>query len=187
MVHRHVPRRFLRHRQSARIKDRDVLGLRRGQGQGKPIVSSALPLRFAGVENQYFATLSNPIPSPAGEEDRLDRETDGHRLARRRKGRSRRPTSLCGCRPGRSRSARTCRSHSYRVFAGPKTSAEALAPLRRRGLAAYRKNLGSRAPLPVHWPGRHHAHPVPDLPGDRLGRPPLRRARRATMGSRSSC
>ena len=48
----------------------------------KPIESTTLPLRFTGVENQYFATLMAPYPAPTGEDDRLDRETQGHRPAR---------------------------------------------------------------------------------------------------------
>ena len=44
------------------------------KARDKPIESTTLPLRFTGVENQYFATLMALVP-PTGDDTRLDRET----------------------------------------------------------------------------------------------------------------
>jgi YidC/Oxa1 family membrane protein insertase len=43
--------------------------------KGKEFDSTALPLRFAGVENQYFAIFMAPVPAPTGQNDRRDSRT----------------------------------------------------------------------------------------------------------------
>jgi YidC/Oxa1 family membrane protein insertase len=104
----------------------------------KPIENTTLPLRFAGVENQYFATLLAPVPPPTGQEDRWDSRTVavphrneeapqksdiGFRITSR-------PITIAPAQPI---------VHTYRVFAGPKT-AEALRPYGAEAMASYRKN-----------------------------------------------
>ncbi len=109
------------------------------KAKDKPVVSSALPLRFAGVENQYFATLLEPIPPPVGEEDRRDRETTAIVLHADEKALQKADVSVrMSDRPFQV-GPNLPQVHSYRVFAGPKT-AEALLPYGAEGLAGYRKN-----------------------------------------------
>jgi YidC/Oxa1 family membrane protein insertase len=104
----------------------------------KPIENTALPLRYGGVENQYFATLMGPVPPPTGQEDRWDsravaiahRKEDalqksdiGYRLTSR-------PIVVAPDKPV---------VHTYRIFAGAKI-ADALRPYGAERLASYRKN-----------------------------------------------
>lgn len=104
----------------------------------KLVENTTLPLRFAGVENQYFTTLLEPVPPPTGQEDRWDSRTVA--MVHRREDSlqksdigfriTSRPLTIAA---GQSV------SHTYRVFAGPKTS-EALRPYGAEALATYRKN-----------------------------------------------
>lgn len=109
----------------------------------KPIDNTALPLRFAGVENQYFAALVEPYPAPKGQDDRWDDSAvaiyhaprDPKDKAATQKGAvavkiKSRPIKL---EPDQKA------VHTYRVFAGTK-SPEALAPFGAEGLASYRKS-----------------------------------------------
>src|SRR5262249_44408460 len=43
----------------------------------KPQRFEKYPLKYAGVENQYFVTFAAPWPTPKGEEDRWDSEARG--------------------------------------------------------------------------------------------------------------
>jgi YidC/Oxa1 family membrane protein insertase len=105
----------------------------------KPIENTERPLRFAGVENQYFATLVEPDPPPTGAADRWDNKTsavvlhtDPNALQKADIAAriSSKPIKLG---PG------TSVVHTYRVFAGPKI-ASALNAYGAGGLASYRKN-----------------------------------------------
>jgi len=109
----------------------------------KPIENTALPLRFAGVENQYFATLVGPSPVPKDPRDRWDSKTvalvlhkDDKALQKADVGIriSSKPISLAPSQPV---------THTYRVFAGPKI-ADALeaygTEYRADGLASYHKS-----------------------------------------------
>ncbi len=105
----------------------------------KPIDNTALPLRFAGIENQYFATLVAPYPPPARPEDRWDAKTIAMVLHKDDRAPhkadigvriSSRPILLAPNEPV---------THVYQVFAGPKTP-EALSPYGAEGLASYRKS-----------------------------------------------
>ncbi|MGC8639885.1 MAG: membrane protein insertase YidC [Isosphaeraceae bacterium] len=128
--------------------------------KGKTIDSTALPLRFTGVENQYFAIFMAPYPAPNGQDDRIDSKTVAVLL---RKDESSLAKSDVGIRltskplkVGPNSPA----FHTYRVFLGPKTpealsgegaaaaltvfhgpkTPEALAAYDATGLAAYRKS-----------------------------------------------
>jgi YidC/Oxa1 family membrane protein insertase len=103
-----------------------------------PPDNTALPLRFAGVENQYFSTLIGPNPPPTGQDDRWDsravavvhrneKELQKSDVAVRI---TSRPIAV-----GANQSV----VHTYRIFAGPKTT-EALLPYGAEELASYRKN-----------------------------------------------
>jgi YidC/Oxa1 family membrane protein insertase len=115
----------------------------------KPIDNTALPLRFAGVENQYFADLIAPDPQPTGQEDRWDDRAVAQAFVTRRKGDDQalqhadvgvRITS----KPITVGPDRTV-MHTYQVFTGPKTLA-ALKPYGAESLASYRKSSIPLAP-----------------------------------------
>jgi YidC/Oxa1 family membrane protein insertase len=104
-----------------------------------PLDNTALPLVFAGVENQYFAILVQPDPPTTSDADRWDSKTialvlkkDKNAIQKSDVGVriSSRPITIGPNQPV---------AHSYRVFAGPKT-VNALAPYGAQGLATYRKN-----------------------------------------------
>ena len=97
------------------------------------------PLKFAGIENQYFAALIGPATPPASPELRWDSET--------------RPLPLRDVVENRYKSdigveifshpltvgPGTPVKHTYRVYVGPKTT-EALTPYGAESLATYRKS-----------------------------------------------
>ena len=96
-----------------------------------------MPLRFAGVENQYFATLMAPYPAPTGDDDRLDRETMAIALHEDAKALQKSDVGVrITSKPIKVGPNRLV--HTYRVFAGPKTD-EALSPYNAAALATYRK------------------------------------------------
>ena len=103
----------------------------------KPIENTAMPLRYSGVENQYFAALLEPYPPPTGPEDRWDsraiavvhpdvKDLKKSDVAVRITSRPLKvgPTEAV--------------VHTYRLFAGPKTE-DALRPYGAEDLAGYRK------------------------------------------------
>ena len=102
-----------------------------------PIDNTALPIKFAGVENQYFTTFVEPVPTPKGQEDRWDSRTVAVVLHKDDKTYQ----SDVGVQLT-SRSIKVTPGepvvHLYRVFAGPKTH-QALKPYGAEGLASYRK------------------------------------------------
>jgi len=109
------------------------------------INSTALPLRFAGVENQYFAILVAPVPPPTSQDDRRDRETRAVVLNRDVESLQKSDVGVrISSKPlvvGPNVSA----THVYHVFAGPKTT-EALAPYGAEALATYRHSWIPGAP-----------------------------------------
>ncbi|QEH34162.1 Membrane protein insertase YidC [Aquisphaera giovannonii] len=105
----------------------------------KPPKSTTLPLRFAGVENQYFAAFLAPYPAPTSDEGRIDKETKAvvlHRDAQavQKSDVGIRMTSKT-IRPGPNAPV----VHTFRVYTGPKIDS-ALAPYNASILAAYRKS-----------------------------------------------
>ncbi len=107
------------------------------EAQGDPIRTTSLPLKFAGIENQYFAAFLEPDPIPASPELRHDERTLATVI---------RPTAdklksevsvVVESRP-LTLTAGTPVAQSYSFFSGPKT-AEALAPFGAEELTAYRK------------------------------------------------
>ncbi len=98
-----------------------------------------LPLKFAGVEDQYFATLVQPWPIPRSQDDRRDQDADSIVI--------RPETDIQKSDVGVAIHSRPIVvgpnlgevAHSYRVFAGPKATA-ALLPYEADELASYRKN-----------------------------------------------
>ncbi len=109
---------------------------------------TSLPLKFAGVENQYFAVFYAPDPVRTPE-TRVDAESSPIVVRPDPKDNQRaditvamtsRPIEIGPNRPV---------THQYRIFAGPKNS-DALLPYGAEGLAAYRKS-GSFAIPGASW------------------------------------
>ena len=101
---------------------------------------SALPLKLAGVEDQYFATFVQPWPVPLSQEERWEQEAGPVVFVEDVKAPQKsdvgveivsKPITL-GPNLGEV-------THTYRVFAGPKLAA-ALVPFQAEDLASYRKN-----------------------------------------------
>ncbi len=102
-----------------------------------PIDSTALPLHFAGVENQYFATFVEPVPTPTGTEARWDSRTVAVLLHKDEKVYQSDVGVQITSKPIKVKPDEPV-VHLYRVFAGPKTHA-ALQPFGAEKLASYRK------------------------------------------------
>lgn len=107
------------------------------QREGDPLRITTLPLKFAGVENQYFAVFFEPHPLPRTPEQRRDERTVAlpvHVPAEEHKAdvtvaMDSRPFSVGPNAPV---------EQAFQVFAGPKTT-EALTPFGAEDLATYRK------------------------------------------------
>jgi YidC/Oxa1 family membrane protein insertase len=121
------------------IGTKDIVARSASDIAKKPESFQALPLKFAGIENQYFAVFVQPNPLPGTPEERWDSETVAMAVP---------PV------PAETQKANVTVEitskpilvgpnvpvvHTYRVFAGPKT-AEALTPYSATELAAYHKN-----------------------------------------------
>jgi YidC/Oxa1 family membrane protein insertase len=98
-----------------------------------------LPLKFAGVENQYFAVFLEPNPLPVDNKDKWDAETQPAVIRTDLTEKQKSDISfVMTSRPiavGPDREVR----HSFRVFAGAKVG-DALKPFDAEVLASYRKN-----------------------------------------------
>ncbi len=105
----------------------------------KPIESTTLPLRFTGVENQYFATLMALYPAPTSDAERLDRETKAIVLHADPKALQKADVSVRMSSKPFKAGPNQPQVHTYRLFAGPKTE-EALSPYSSSALASYRKS-----------------------------------------------
>ncbi len=109
------------------------------KSRDKPIESTTLPLRFTGVENQYFATLMAPFPAPTSNEQRIDHETKAIVLHQDPKAVQKADVGVrMTSRPVKV-GPNLAQVHTYRLFAGPKTE-EALKPFGAASLASYRKS-----------------------------------------------
>ncbi len=114
---------------------------------------------FAGVENQYFAILVEPDPLPTGEPDRWDSKTTALLLHKNEKAIQKSDVGVRITSKPIKIGPNQPVSHTYRVFAGPKT-VEILADYHAEGLATYRKNQWIRHPVRRRYrPVRDHADP----------------------------
>ena len=103
------------------------------------IDNTTLPLAFAGVENQYFAILVDPDPLPTGEQDRRDSKTIALLLEKDEKAPQKSDVGVRITSKPFKIGPNQPVTHTYRVFAGPKTD-DALKAYHAEGLAIYRKN-----------------------------------------------
>jgi YidC/Oxa1 family membrane protein insertase len=112
------------------------------KGKDDPYRYMSLPLKFAGVENQYFAVFVAPDPTPPTPEARWDAETIGVMLHEDPKD----PKALQKADVGVQITSSPVKvgpnlpvTHRYRVFAGPKTF-DALKPFDAVELASAHKS-----------------------------------------------
>ncbi len=107
------------------------------KAKANPEVFESLPLKFAGVENQYFAVFLEPDPTPVVQDGRIAKAMP---FVARENGAATQKSDVgvevisgpMDVAPGH------LATHDYKVFAGPKTR-EALAPYGAADLASYRK------------------------------------------------
>jgi YidC/Oxa1 family membrane protein insertase len=107
------------------------------KAKANPEVFESLPLKFAGVENQYFAVFLEPDPAPVTQDGRIAKAMP---FVARENGAAPQKSDVgveiisgpMAVAPGRSE------THEYKVYAGPKTR-DALAPYGAEDLASYRK------------------------------------------------
>jgi YidC/Oxa1 family membrane protein insertase len=107
--------------------------------------NTALPIVFAGVENQYFATLLAPYPKPDSPEARWDSKTSPQLLHKDEKAKQKSDVGVRISSKPFKIGPDAPLVHNYRVYAGPKTL-DTLAPYNAEILATYRKNWIPLAP-----------------------------------------
>jgi YidC/Oxa1 family membrane protein insertase len=90
--------------------------------KGKPIETTTLPLRFAGVENQYFAIFMAPYPAPTGQDDRIDARTIAVLLQNDADAPQKADVGVRLSSKPLKVSPGSPVVHTYRVFLGPKIS-----------------------------------------------------------------
>ena len=101
---------------------------------------STLPLKFAGVEDQYFCTFVEAWPISKTQEDRRDQESEPVVFSEDMKAAQKSDVGVeINSRPIVVGPNLGEVVHSYRVYAGPKLAA-ALLPYEAEDLASYRKN-----------------------------------------------
>ncbi|MDG3006736.1 membrane protein insertase YidC [Paludisphaera mucosa] len=111
----------------------------------KVVDSTVQPLRFTGVENQYFAILVAPILASKNPEDRIDRETRAIVLHRHPQDIQKSDVGVrIGSKPVKV-GPNAPQTFAFQVFAGPKTEA-ALMPYGAEELGVYRKGIIPLAP-----------------------------------------
>jgi YidC/Oxa1 family membrane protein insertase len=98
-----------------------------------------LPLKFAGIENQYFAVFLQPYPLPSTAEDRWDSEAIAAVVPPVPAEAAKADVTVEVTSKPIQLGPNVPVVHTYKVFAGPKTP-EALAPYGAEDLASYRKN-----------------------------------------------
>lgn len=106
--------------------------------QADPVSYGTLPIKFAGVENQYFAVFFAPDPPPDSEKSRVDDETIATVVIENAKEKQKSDVSV----KMTSREVKVgpglAVTHKFRIFAGAKTVDE-LAPYGAEELASYRR------------------------------------------------
>jgi YidC/Oxa1 family membrane protein insertase len=109
------------------------------KGKDNPERFQSLPLKFAGVENQYFASFVEPDPTPPTPEARWDSESIGIVIHEDPQALQKADVAVQITSKPVKVGPNVPVTHKYKVFAGPKT-ADALQPYGAEALASYRKN-----------------------------------------------
>jgi YidC/Oxa1 family membrane protein insertase len=109
------------------------------KGKDNPDRFQSLPLKFAGVENQYFASFVEPDPTPPTPEARWDSESIGVVIHEEPQALQKADVTVQITSKPVKVGPNAPVVHKYKVFAGPKT-ADALQPYGAEALTSYRKN-----------------------------------------------
>ncbi len=131
------------------------------QQKGDPLRVTTLPLKFAGVENQYYAVFFEPTPTPSSPDQRIDDRTVAELIRETRESHKSDVSVAMISRPIRPAPGAPV-TQSFRIFAGPKTT-EALQPYGAEDLAAYRKGWQIPVIMPLaNWLARSVIGPLLD-------------------------
>jgi YidC/Oxa1 family membrane protein insertase len=109
------------------------------KGKDTPERFQSLPLKYAGVENQYFASFVEPQQAPLTTENRWDAEAVASVLHEDPDARQKADIGIEITSKPVAVGPNGPATHSYWVFAGPKT-ADALRPYGATALSSYRKS-----------------------------------------------
>ena len=109
------------------------------KNKAKPERFQTEPLKFAGVENQYFASIIEPDPIPKTAEDRWDAETIPLVLHEDAENKAKSDIGVEIISKPLTVGPNVSVTHAYRVFAGPKI-VSSLQPFGAQDLASYRKS-----------------------------------------------
>jgi YidC/Oxa1 family membrane protein insertase len=104
----------------------------------EPEKFEAVPLKFAGVENQYFADFLEPDPTPATPDERWDAETVARIIHENSAAPQKADIAVEITSKPIKIGPNVSVEHTYNVYTGPKLT-EVLAPYGAQDLAAYRK------------------------------------------------
>ena len=148
---------------------------RRRRATDSPIDNTALPLVFAGVENQYFAILIEPNPTPDRRADRWDSKTIALVLHKDEKAPQKSDVGVrISSKPftDRSQPSGDAQLPRFRRAQDGRCSRALSLP---RGWPSTARTSGSRLRR-RHRTVRHHADPAVYLRRDRASRAPVRPA-----------
>jgi YidC/Oxa1 family membrane protein insertase len=108
------------------------------KSQASRVPFQNLPLKFAGVENQYFVAFVAPKPTPTSDEARWDSEFIPVVLHEDAESKQKSDIGVQILSRPLTVGPNAAQTHTYLVYAGPKTR-EALTPYAAEDLATYRK------------------------------------------------
>lgn len=103
-----------------------------------PVLYGTLPIKFAGVETQYYAVFFAPDPPPEPDKDRIDDETIATVVAENAKDKQKSDVSVKMTSREFKVGPKSPVTQTFRIFAGAKT-VEELAPYGAEELASYRR------------------------------------------------
>ncbi len=124
--------------QATEIETHQATEIVKKEREGDPIRITTLPLKYTGVENQYFAVFFEPDPLPRNPDQRVDERTVATAIEVPPKEEQKADVSVAMFARPFTVSPNGAVSQSFRVFAGPKTE-DALRPYEAEDLATYRK------------------------------------------------
>ena len=108
-------------------------------GDSKQVITTD-PIKFAGVEDQYFATFVEPLPTPKSQDERWDESADSFVIRGGKEDATKADVTVAiDSKPISVGPNLGEVVHTYRVFVGAKTAAS-LAPFEADELVSYRKN-----------------------------------------------
>jgi YidC/Oxa1 family membrane protein insertase len=129
--------------------------------RGDPVRTTTLPLKYAGVENQYFAVFLEPDPLPAMPQKRVDEKTVAVTIKPAREKAKSEVSVVVESKPIPLTPGQPV-DQAYRVFAGAKTT-DALEPFQAIDLTSFRR--GWQFPLigpAATWLARNLIAPLLD-------------------------